>query len=195
MAPEIIKGIEADFRADLYSFGVVLYETVSGKNPFYADDNISIMKNQLYKLPSLSTEPGIAVSAGLCMVIMKLISKNPGDRYGNANEVIEDLTRIMNAGFGSVIGRKRTFQREDAEKKYFLSGRFVGRDGELRILKEKYESCKAHKKAESLSFAARRVWGKRDFCRNSRFTSSLTEHCFSTAIALNREGNRTIPSS
>jgi hypothetical protein len=91
MAPEQGLHGQSDVRSDLYSLGVVLYELLTGRPPYDADTPLAIlMKHVNDPLPSPSRiNPGIP--AAFERIILKVLSKEPGDRYQTAVEMAEAL--------------------------------------------------------------------------------------------------------
>lgn len=98
IAPEQIhaSGTEVDRRTDLYSVGVILYELLAGKPPFFSEDTRTLLKMQLNEPPPPLTVAGLP--EGLEGVIKVLLAKNPANRYSSARRVIEALDEIEGAG-------------------------------------------------------------------------------------------------
>ncbi len=94
MAPEQLKGEEVDGRADIWSMGVVLYETLSGRPPFKADYPEAL----IYSV--LSTEPaplgsGVGDPAGtLDRIITRALAKNRESRYQSAEDLLQALQGV-----------------------------------------------------------------------------------------------------
>ena len=94
MAPEQIDGSKVDCRVDLYSLGIILYEVYSGKKPFDDSDPMrAVMRKMANEAEELST---IAeVKEPINNIVMKLIKKEPNDRYKTADELIDDLSKVL----------------------------------------------------------------------------------------------------
>jgi formylglycine-generating enzyme required for sulfatase activity/serine/threonine protein kinase/Leucine-rich repeat (LRR) protein len=91
MAPEQALGHKLDQRADLFSFGSVLYQLVSGRPPFRAPSVLAVLKRVAEEVPRPIQEIIPETPNWLCDIIAKLHAKNPDDRYQSAQEVAEVL--------------------------------------------------------------------------------------------------------
>lgn len=87
MAPEQIEGKEADARADIFAFGVVLYELISGKRPFTGSSQPSLIASILKEQPRPLQELQPLASLGLERVIQTCLEKEPDKRWQSAREV------------------------------------------------------------------------------------------------------------
>ena len=91
MAPEILEEKEGDGRADIFSMGVVFYETLSGKNPFRRAGFLNTCNAILHEeLPPLKTQNS-DVPDGLGQIVGKMLAKNREDRYATAADLDVDL--------------------------------------------------------------------------------------------------------
>ncbi len=94
LAPELLKGKRATPRSDIYSLGLTYYETLTGKNPFQANNKFETMNNILYKkVPTLkiaNTEQNKTISR----IISKMTQQEPEDRYATVNAVILELKSL-----------------------------------------------------------------------------------------------------
>lgn len=95
MSPEQILGEEVGIESDIYSFGITLYRMVTGQVPFKGNTEYSIMKGHLEspRVPPWIINPEIPKKLG--KVILRAISRNPGDRYGNTDELLEEIVKSM----------------------------------------------------------------------------------------------------
>ncbi len=93
MAPEQIQGAEIDGRADIFSFGVVLFEMLTGKLPFRGEHDAAIMYSILNEEPEPLTKFIPDAGSELLHTINRALEKNPEDRYQTVNDMIIDLRR------------------------------------------------------------------------------------------------------
>jgi TolB-like protein/tRNA A-37 threonylcarbamoyl transferase component Bud32/Tfp pilus assembly protein PilF len=95
MAPEVIRGEPADARGDLYSFGVVLFELITGHRPFPGPTISALMAQILHEpTPWLGGAKSI-VPAELARMVQKLLEKEPGSRYQTARDLQVDFTNLQ----------------------------------------------------------------------------------------------------
>jgi Protein kinase domain len=98
MSPEQAAGVDVDSRADLYSFGCVLYELVAGEPPFTGDSPEALMMMQLHSQPMPLSMRRADLPAGLERLISELMSKNRKNRPANAQLVgarIADIRAVL----------------------------------------------------------------------------------------------------
>jgi serine/threonine protein kinase/Flp pilus assembly protein TadD len=93
MSPEQAKGHELDMRADIFSFGVVLYEMLEGRNPFQGGEQIETLYNVLNK----EVEFQRRLPEPLKEIVRKLLAKSKKDRYATFKEVQSDLDTFRRA--------------------------------------------------------------------------------------------------
>ena len=95
ISPEQARGGYCDERSDIYSFGITLYEMVTGRVPFEGDNTVAVA---LAHLEDPVVPPGDynpQVYPGLEDIILKCTKKKPDRRYGSMKEVIHDLRRVL----------------------------------------------------------------------------------------------------
>lgn len=91
ISPEQAKGKFVDEKSDLYSLGVVMYEMATGKVPFDADNSVGIAIMHIQDEPVRPKELNPNLTDHLDRIIMKLLSKDPINRFSNAKELIDAL--------------------------------------------------------------------------------------------------------
>ena len=95
LSPEQAKGTYIDFRSDIYSFGIVLYEMVTGRLPFEGESPVTVALKHLQEEPVPPKNINSAIPDSLNKLILKAIEKEPIKRYQNAKEIIQDLQKIQ----------------------------------------------------------------------------------------------------
>jgi eukaryotic-like serine/threonine-protein kinase len=133
MAPEQILGEKIDGRADLYALGVLLYEMTTGRLPFIGDDPLTIVSQHVHApvVPPRALRSDLP--RALESVIVKLLAKDPGERYATASEVREALRRTLEAPDSAAEDESAaTVAILDALSR----GRLVGRAEELAEARE-----------------------------------------------------------
>lgn len=91
MSPEQASGGAegaVDGRADLYSLGMVLYEMLTGVHPFKADTPMGMLIQQLNAAPPPLEACGATIPPAVCALVLKLLQKNPNDRFQSAAELL-----------------------------------------------------------------------------------------------------------
>ncbi len=95
MAPEQASGSPSDFRADIYSLGIVLYEMLTGERPFTGSSAMSIVAKHLQApMPSLrTTRPDVHPLAAT--IVERMTMKDPQKRYASYGLLLRDIDRIL----------------------------------------------------------------------------------------------------
>ncbi|MFY9948989.1 MAG: protein kinase, partial [Candidatus Sulfotelmatobacter sp.] len=91
MAPELLQGAEADARSDLFSFGCVLYEMVTGRRAFEGKSQLSVFTSILEKDPEPISASQPLAPPMLDRVVRACLAKDPADRIQSAHDVAMDL--------------------------------------------------------------------------------------------------------
>jgi formylglycine-generating enzyme required for sulfatase activity len=107
MAPERFMGTECDQRSDLYSLGVVFYELVAGLRPFDADTIGAIEAAHMSKAPPAPRTYSPDLPEVLERIILRLLEKEPANRYPNAQALLADL-RSASAPAGAAVNSVQT---------------------------------------------------------------------------------------
>jgi serine/threonine protein kinase len=107
MSPEQCRGREVDLRADVYSLGIVVYQLLTGKLPFFADSPLEVFHQHLTKVPtppSTWLQLPAAVAAQVDATVLAAIAKQPAERPASAGSVWAGLERAALAGAHSSRG-------------------------------------------------------------------------------------------
>jgi hypothetical protein len=95
MSPEQILGESTDGRTDLFSLGCVLYETITGQNPFDGPDDRSVAQRIRHSAPALPSRQVSGIPSGADRIIQRCLEKLPSDRYYDATELNLALERLL----------------------------------------------------------------------------------------------------
>ena len=96
ISPEQAKGSVIDEKADIYSVGVMMYEMLTGKLPFEADNAVSVAIMQMQAKPKSLREINPDIPIGLEQITLHSMEKNPVNRYHSAEEMMSDLEKVQN---------------------------------------------------------------------------------------------------
>lgn len=108
MSPEQIEGSKVDQRSDLYSFGVILYEMVTGRLPFVSEHEAATLYSIVNEPPPDILEQAPDANHHLAAIIEKALEKNPDDRYQNCNELLNDLEELKGGSLKSKFRKKHS---------------------------------------------------------------------------------------
>lgn len=96
MSPEQCQGMKLDGRSDLYSFGIIIYELLSGSLPFDAENTLSMLFKHVRDNPKPLNELLSELPLEIANVVMKTLEKNPNRRYQSAKELLEAFSDAIN---------------------------------------------------------------------------------------------------
>ena len=121
MSPEQAKGGKTDYRSDLYSLGCVMYEALTGSPPFEGKAAFDTMLMHLETKPTSLREAsmGNPIDPRLEQLVMRLLEKNPDNRYQSMDEVNRDLAHLARSDVkgalpsGTGVQRAVRAQRKD----------------------------------------------------------------------------------
>ena len=98
MSPEQVKGRAADSRSDIFSFGCVLYEMLTGRRAFQRDTPVETMAAILKEQPAGVLESDASLPPALDRFIRHCLEKRPEDRFQSARDMAFDLASAMSSG-------------------------------------------------------------------------------------------------
>src|SRR6202041_2310865 len=94
MSPEQVRGTAVDPRSDIFSFGAILYEMLSGKRAFHGDTPADTMSSILKEDPAELSETNRNVSPALERMVQHCLEKNPEQRFHSASDIAFDLEHL-----------------------------------------------------------------------------------------------------
>ena len=170
MAPEQAKGQRTDHRADIYSFGLMLYEMVTGAPAFQADTPMAVLLQQIQDIPRPPREITPELPVHLNRLILRCLEKDPGNRFAFMDELLQELdSEIISAGQRAISPLSNILKEEPAilskstararEQVVFSDAKFMMHRGLARTLFLTIQVgylamyCTAAYKAESLQQA------------------------------------------
>jgi serine/threonine protein kinase len=112
MSPEQARGKEIDHRVDIWSVGVMMYEMLSGRLPFFGNNYNEVLGGILLETPPALQNIAPGIPAGLAAVVEKAMAKNRDQRFLNAGEMIQALSP-----FSKGAKAKMTASSQEALKK------------------------------------------------------------------------------
>jgi Tol biopolymer transport system component len=104
MAPEQLEGMEADARTDIFAFGAVLHEMITGKKAFVGKSRILLISAIATSDPEPISQTKAAAPPMLDHVVRTCLAKNPQDRWQTASDLLAELKWIAEAGAEMGIG-------------------------------------------------------------------------------------------
>lgn len=101
MSPEQAQGNRGDARSDIYAWGVMMYEMLTGRTPFTGSDWMAVMAAHLQTDPVPIRKLRPDVPPGLEAVVLHAMRRYPENRYQSADDLLADLRRVEMIGPGT----------------------------------------------------------------------------------------------
>ncbi len=147
LSPEQTGRIDlpVDERSDLYSFGIVLYEMLTGRLPFQAEDAAGWIHAHLARQPDPPTKYLAKLPRVVADIVMRLLSKVPDNRYQTARGLCRDLARCLDDQRAHGTVKPFTLGHDDHPGRLRFSSALYGREDEQRQLYNGLQSAIAGK--------------------------------------------------
>lgn len=94
ISPEQAKGITVDFRTDLYSLGVVMYEMLTGTLPFRGETAVAVVMQHLNTVPPVPSSIVPEIPQAMDEIVMHAMCANANQRYASALDMFRDMERL-----------------------------------------------------------------------------------------------------
>lgn len=140
LAPEVARHRPVDHRADLYSLGVTIFHCLTKTLPFSGETNLDVVRRVVSDPPPSPRELVPDLDRRLSALILRLMAKDPAERYAGGNEVIQALGEIYDEDFA--------IEPRQAALDFVSSGGFCGRDAEFQTLAEGFERIFSWREAD-----------------------------------------------
>lgn len=123
-----------DARTDFYALGAVLYELLTGRPPFIADDPLELMHAHLARPPVPPADLVAGVPAPLSAIVLKLLAKQPEERYQSACGLAFDLQQCRREWADTGTVADFTIGARDVSDQFAIPDRLFGREAERELL-------------------------------------------------------------
>lgn len=134
MAPELLMGIDFDYRADLYSLGVTMFQSLTGRLPVETKKISSVAYNILNSMPEPPSRYNREIPHELDQITMSLLRRDPKERTQTAKELVNQLEEVIGKdGHSSYSTDSITVSIPD----------LFGREVEMERLMDKFEDSKS----------------------------------------------------
>lgn len=158
-----------DYRTDFYSFGITLYELISGKNPFYDKDLNKLIHNHIASNPKPVHKIDKNISKNFSNIIKKLISKDANERYQSAYGLYCDLQELYK---DSNLDSELSLGENDLKDRFIIPEKLYGREKEAQELVDIFEKVN-HGSSELVLITGESGIGKTSFVKELSKNVSL----------------------
>ncbi|MFZ0297640.1 MAG: protein kinase [Candidatus Sulfotelmatobacter sp.] len=119
MSPEQVRGKATDARSDIFSFGTILYEMLSGKRAFHGDSSADTMSAILKEDPPELNETNRNISPALDRIVRHCLEKSPAERFQSARDVAFNLEALTDVST-STRGGMRVLPEEKPVRRWLV---------------------------------------------------------------------------
>lgn len=136
LSPEACRGQKIDHRSDLYALGVIAYEMLTGKTPFETTNILEQIRNHIEKDPPPLTTWRPDLPPKVEQIVLKMLSKNPADRYQSATEFMDDLEKVTSDDLATGMIELTEIPQKDVDTLQVDASTFI-QTGEVSTLQKK----------------------------------------------------------
>jgi WD40 repeat protein len=145
MSPEQVRGLPIDHRTDLFSFGVVAYELLSGKHPFRRETTVATLSAILEDTPAELSGLGRGVPPAVSGIVQRCLAKGREERFRSAHDLALSLESVLSAPAGAASLDEVEIQSPYPGLSSFTekeAGSFFGREAEVKGLWQRLQNRK-----------------------------------------------------
>lgn len=136
-----------DYRTDLYSLGISLYHMITGQRPFTVENPMAMFHSHIALSPKVPTEIVPDLPPVISNIIMRLINKNPEERYQNGFGLKSDLETCRDLLSSTGTISPFTLGLQDISRRFNIPQKLYGRDSEIKTLLSCYDKVYLGEKA------------------------------------------------
>ncbi|MGZ5055482.1 MAG: AAA family ATPase, partial [Methylobacter sp.] len=134
-----------DLSTDLYSLGIVFYELLTGRLPFFSSDPLELIHSHLAEEAPKVNQLNPQIPQALADIVAKLTVKQPEKRYQSTSGLLADLTLCMKEYAATGTVSAFTIGRHDRSRRVIFISKMVGRQTESRLIQQQYSEVTSGK--------------------------------------------------
>lgn len=134
---------DLDYRSDYYSLGVLLFELLTGQQPFQADGVLEWVHSHISRIPPAPHDIDPEIPEAVSAIVLKLLSKSPEDRYQSTEGLIYDLNYCADRLVAGQLTEPFELGKKEVVQKFLVPQKLYGRERELGQLFSLFETVVA----------------------------------------------------